>query len=119
MRFIACSVAFLLIVAGVAVLAGCIPYTQGVSVGTYAERAEGWRREGADTNKVRAALGEPLSVQPTGDGGQRLEFQVMASSRAVFITLCGVVPMQNWKHEPHRLMVDMDHYGRVRDYQLE
>jgi hypothetical protein len=119
MRFIACSVAFLLIVAGVAVLTGCIPITQRVELREYARRAEAWRREGADAKKVRAALGDPLSVQPTADGGQRLEFQVMVSSRAAFATLCGIVPMQDWKHEPHRLVLDMDHYGRVRSYQAE
>jgi hypothetical protein len=44
---------------------------------------------------------------------------VPASRRAVFLTLCGVVPMQEWSPDARQLFLDVDRDGHVRDYRVQ
>jgi hypothetical protein len=118
MRFLACSVAFLLIVAGVAVLSGCIPITKREGDEAYTRRADALKEALAGERDVRAAFGEPVVTQLKG-GARRLEYQVPISKRTVYLTLCGVLPTEGLTNELHRLSVDMDAGGRVRSYRLE
>jgi hypothetical protein len=119
MRFLACSVAFLLITAGVAVLTGCIPITEHRGKELFVRPAEALKRDHAGEADVRAAFGEPRGVQPIEGGGRRLAFRVPVSKRTSFLTLCGVMPMQDWTTDFRQLSVDVDASGRVRDYRLE
>jgi hypothetical protein len=119
MRFFACSVAFLLIVAGVAVLTGCIPITEHRGGEAEVARAKVLNRERADVERVREELGEPAEVRPGTDGRQRLEYHLPGSSQTILLTLCGPVPMAGPSSEVRRLVLEIDRNGRVRDFQVQ
>jgi len=118
MRFIACSIAFLLIVAGVAALTGCIPITKHSGGEAEVARAKMLRHDHADADRVRAELGEPAEVRPGPDGRQRLEYHLPGTTATVLLTLCGPIP---YPEQPvvRRLVLELDRNGRVRDYQME
>ena len=119
MRLIACSVAFLLIVAGMAVLTGCIPITKHYGGEAEVARAKVLNRERADVERVREELGEPAEVRPGPDGRQRLEYHLPGSRETILLTLCGPIPMTGPSSDIRRLVLEFDRNGRVRDFQVE